>query len=91
MSYSVLVSKTFQQSFNQLPINLQKQIRSALKELSNDPYTSRSSCDIKALVDTHPKKYRLRIGSYRVIYAIEKNEIKIICLIKRKVGYGRLE
>lgn len=91
MSYTVLVSRTFQRDFQQLPTDLQKQIRNSLKEIQNDPYTSRSRCDIKQLKDTKPKKYRLRVGEYRIIYLIEKNEVKVVTLLKREVGYGRLE
>ena len=91
MPYTVLVSKKFQQKFHQFPNKIQNQIRNALKELQEDPYTSRPKCDVKELKDTHPKKHRLRIGDYRIIYFIEKNNVKIIDLIKREIGYGRLE
>jgi mRNA-degrading endonuclease RelE of RelBE toxin-antitoxin system len=91
MPYTVLVSKTFQRNFQQLPNDIQKQMRNALKELQNDPYTSRSHCDIKLLKDTKPRKYRLRVGTYRIIYFIEENEVKVLDLIKREVGYRRLE
>ena len=63
----------------------------SLAELQNDPYTSRSACDVKALKDTHPKKYRLRVGDYRVIYIVEQKEVKVIDLLKRETGYSRLE
>ena len=91
MSYSVLVSKTFQRKFQKLQKSSQNQIRKSLKELENDPYTSRPNCDIKSLIDTRPKKYRLRVGNYRIIYIIENKDVKIIDLIKREVGYSRLE
>jgi mRNA-degrading endonuclease RelE of RelBE toxin-antitoxin system len=91
MNYSVEVSKTFQRKFQQLQKNFQNPLRKSLKELQTDPYTYRSNCDIKTLTDTRPKKYRLRVGNYRVIYTIEKKEVKVIDLIKREVGYGRLE
>jgi mRNA-degrading endonuclease RelE of RelBE toxin-antitoxin system len=91
MSYNVLVSKTFQRKFQQFPNKEQDRIRKALKELKEDPYKSRPNCDIKFLNDTKPKKHRLRIGDYRVIYYVEKNEVKIIDLIKRELGYSRLE
>lgn len=91
MSYSVLVSKTFQRKFQQLQNNFQNQIRKSLKELQNDPYTSRPKCDVKSLTDTLPKKYRLRVGNYRVIYLVANKKVKVIDLIKREAGYGRLE
>jgi mRNA-degrading endonuclease RelE of RelBE toxin-antitoxin system len=91
MSYSILVSKTFQRKFQQLQKTFKNQIRKSLKELEFDPYTSRSNCDVKLLTDTRPKKYRLRVGDFRVIYLVENKEVKIIDLIKREVGYGRLD
>ena len=91
MGYHVLVSKTFQKDFQRLPNEKQKQIRSALSELQNDPCTCRPRCDISILKDTKPRKYRLRVGEYRIIYCIEKNDIKVIYLMKREVGYSRLE
>lgn len=91
MSYTVLVSKTFQRKYQQIPNKFQNQIRKTLKELQEDPYTARPNCDIRVLKDTRPKKYRLRVGNYRVIYHVAKNEVKIIDLIKREIGYSRLE
>ena len=70
---------------------MQKLIREALKELENDPYTSRVNCDIKLLKDTKPKKYRLRIGTFRAIYVVEQKDVKIIDLLKRETGYGKLD
>jgi len=91
MPYKVLVSKTFQKKFYQLQKNIQNSIRESVKELEKNPYISRSKCDIKLLKDTRPKKYRLRISDYRVIYIIEKTEIKVIDLIIRERGYSKLE
>lgn len=91
MPYNVFVSKTFQRKFKQFPNKLQDRIRKALKELQIDPYTSRANCDIKLLKDTKPKKHRLRVGDYRIVYYVEKNDVKIIDFIKREVGYSRLE
>ena len=90
MSYVVLVSRTFQKSFHDLPKNIRDRIRKQLQELKEDPVTSRPHCDIKVLQDTDPRKYRLRAGAYRIIYCIEKNKVNIIDLLKREVGYGRI-
>jgi mRNA-degrading endonuclease RelE of RelBE toxin-antitoxin system len=91
MLYKLLVSTTFQKKFNQLEENIQNSIRKTLKELEKDPFLSRPKCDIKLLKDTQPKKYRLRIGEYRIIYVIESEKVKIIDLLKREIGYSRLE
>ena len=91
MPYKVLVSRNFQKKFYQLQKNTQNLIRINLKELEKDPYSSRPKCDIKLLKDTQPKKYRLRISDYRIIYIIEQKDVKVIDLLKREVGYNRLE
>jgi len=90
MTYTVLVSRTFQKSFKKLPKTTQEKIKKHLHELKEDPLTSRPHCDIKILQETDPKKHRLRIGDYRIIYCIDKNQIKVIEIIKRKIGYGRI-
>ena len=90
MVYTSLVSETFQKSFHELPKNTQDRIRKHLQGLKEDPVTSRPHCGIKVLQDTDPKKYRLRIGDYRIIYSINKKKVNIIELIKREVGYSRL-
>ena len=89
MGYTVLVSRTFQKLYNELPRNTQDRINKNLHELANDPVTSRAHCDIKVLHDTDPKKYRLRVGEYRIIYVIDGRQVKILDCIKREVGYGR--
>ena len=85
MAYTVLVSRTFQKSFHELPKNTQDRIRKHLWKLKVDPVTSRPHCDIKVLQDTDPRKYRLRVGDYRIIYLIDKKKIKVIELIKREI------
>ena len=91
MHYRVLVSKNFQKKFYQLKKNEQDSIRKTLKELEKNPYKSRSKCDKKLLKETKPKKYRLRISNYRIIYIVIQKEVKIIDLFKREAGYNRLE
>ena len=91
MNYKVFVSKTFQKKFYQIQKNKQKLIRTSLEELKKDPFKSRTNCDIKLLVDTKPKKYRLRIGELRILYLIEQKHVKVIDLVKRQTAYSKLE
>ena len=88
--YKVLVSRTFQRQFRNLPEKIQSRIRKGLKELESDPLRPRPNADIKALKDTNPQKYRLRIGDYRVIYTVEDGAVKVIELFIRGRGYRNL-
>lgn len=91
MSYKIFVSKTFQHKFYKVEKSFQNKIRNSLKDLQNDPYNSRPNCNIKLLKDTKPKKHRLRIGGFRIIYIVEQKKIMIIDLIKRGTGSSRID
>jgi mRNA interferase RelE/StbE len=86
--YSVLVSTTFQKQFHELKGDTQNRIRRALEGLSSDPFTPRSGMDIKPLVDTSPKKYRIRVGEYRIVYTIEDTNVRVIELFIRGREYS---
>jgi len=86
--YRILISKTFQKQFHSLSIEEQQRIRHGLTTLGEDPYTPRSGADIKPIQQTIPKKYRLRIGEFRIIYTIEKDNVMIIEVFRREQGYS---
>jgi mRNA-degrading endonuclease RelE of RelBE toxin-antitoxin system len=85
--HAVLVSRAFQKQFQVLDSDLQSRIRAALALLQEDPYTPRSGADIRPLTDTYPKKYRLRVGDYRIIYTVDAVTVKVIEVFARKHGY----
>ncbi|MHA1280830.1 MAG: type II toxin-antitoxin system RelE family toxin [Candidatus Helarchaeota archaeon] len=66
---------------------MQERIREGLQVLKKDPFKARPSADIKPLKDTNPRKYRLRVGNYRIIYCVESDAVKVIELFKRERGY----
>lgn len=86
--FKVLASKTFQKQFNDIPEVYRDRIRKGLKELESDPYIPRPDADIKALKETKPQKYRIRIGEYRAVYYIEGNLVKLIEIFIRGRGYS---
>jgi len=89
MKYNILVSRNFQKQLHSLGNNVQERITSALKN-EDDPFRSRSGADIKKLSHTEPTKYRLRVGNYRIIYAVEHKKVKVIEVFKRGKGYRDL-
>lgn len=57
-----------------------------LKKLSDDPFKSRSGCDISKITGKMDY-FRLRVGNHRFLYIIMRNEILIEEGFKREKGY----
>jgi mRNA-degrading endonuclease RelE of RelBE toxin-antitoxin system len=87
MTYTILVSKTFLKQFTNLESSIREKIKFTLRNLETDPFKSRSGTDIKNLSHTHPTKYRLRVGTYRIIYIVEDKTVKVLEVFKRGKGY----
>jgi mRNA interferase RelE/StbE len=85
--HSILISKSFQKEFRKLQKDLQDRIREALKKLEENPFDARSGADIKLLENTDPKKHRLRVGDYRIIYFVDGNTVKVLDVFHRGKGY----
>ncbi len=67
-------------------MDLDRKTRKRIKDnyaLKEDPYKRRSGADIRKLADTNPVLYRLRVGDYRVIYAVEGDTIRITDIFHR--------
>lgn len=86
MSYTVFLHPDVVGYLDSLSENEQERCYVGLKRLSQDPYTSRSGCDIKKMSG---KKdfYRLRVGNHRFLYVIRENEVLVEEGFKREKGY----
>lgn len=80
--FDVRLSKTADKELDGLDKQAQNRIRAALRELENDPFQPRPKADIKKLhkMSRH-QFYRLSIGNYRAIYAVEGTEVKVTKMI----------
>ena len=82
--FNVLLSKTAGKELNSLDKVAQERVRTKLKELESGPLQPGPKADIKKLHKMSKQQfYRLRIGNYRVVYAIEDVDVKIIRIIPR--------
>ena len=91
-TFDVLLSENVQKQLYEMDKKLAENIKSSLKELETDPFRNRARADIKKLKGSrNPPMYRLRIGSYRAIYAVIGNDVKVTEIIKRGKGYEWLE
>jgi len=86
MSYSVFLHPDVEKYLDSLSEGEKKRCYNALKKLSEDPYKSRSGCDIKKMTGREPF-YRLRVGDHRFLYVIKKQEVLVEEAFKREKGY----
>lgn len=89
MTYSLLATKRFRKELSLLDDATKKRVKEALAGLIEDPFTSRPNVDIKQLKNMTPKKYRLRVGDYRIFFYIGNDEIKLLKIADRKTAYKR--
>jgi len=59
------------------------------EQLSDDPFRPRPGVNIIQLESIEPKLYRLRVGTYRIMYTIEKKQrvVNVTMVIHRKKAY----
>jgi mRNA interferase RelE/StbE len=71
---------------------IKERLKARIKELELNPFKSHSSLDIKKLKGTKKRcdLYRLKVGDYRVIYAVENNTVLVFEIIPREKGYSWL-
>lgn len=93
MEFEIKLYSGVVKAINKLDAEIKKRILKGIKTLSNGPFQSRSGADIKRLKGTRKRQdlFRLRIGDYRVIYAVENKTIWITEIFHRSRGYDWLE
>ena len=87
MTRDVLLSDRAQREFGRLPSIVRQRIRKALVE-----FASTGRADLKRLVGTRGREdlFRLRVGEYRVVFALTETEIRVTRIIHRSEGYDWL-
>ncbi|MEE9116025.1 MAG: type II toxin-antitoxin system RelE/ParE family toxin [Thermoplasmata archaeon] len=89
--YELLVSQTARKQLRILDERTGERIKKALTEISDDPTHSRPKADISRLKGPKRDYFRLRVGDYRVVYAIEGSQILVVRIFHRSSGYSWLE
>ena len=78
--YKIQVKKSAEKELGKIPKKELLKILDKIKNLSDDPHPPGS---IKL---TNQKKYRVRVGNYRVLYTIEDNILTIFIV---KIGHRK--
>jgi mRNA-degrading endonuclease RelE of RelBE toxin-antitoxin system len=78
MKYKILVSESARKQLNYLQERERQRIRSNLKELEAYPRKRRARADI------------LRVGSFRIVYAIIGDEARVTEIMRQGQGLPRI-
>ncbi len=81
MAYRIEFSKRAEKEFESLPLQIQIRLQHRIDALALDPRPS----GVKQLKDAE-NQYRLRVGSYRIVYEIQDAILLVILL---RVGHRR--
>jgi mRNA interferase RelE/StbE len=89
MSYEVRLHPSVVKFLGELEEQTRNRIKETLRQLQKDPFKSRPNADIKKLKGTRGGHdfLRLRVGDYRVIYAVEGDVVWVTDIFVRGRGY----
>ncbi len=89
MSFDIRLHPNAVKFLKELDEDTRNRKKSALRNLEADPFISRSKADIKKMMGTKGREdfYRLRIGDYRAIYAVEGNTVWVTEIFIKGRGY----
>ena len=79
--YSLAISEEARDQLRALPKEWRKRIGQRMNDLQNG-----LAGDVKKLAAAE-KKYRLRVGSYRVLFRLEGSQISVYAVKDRKEAY----
>jgi len=89
MRYEVKLHREVVKTLSRMSPELRSRIIRALRSLRRDPFHSRSGVDIARLSGTKGRQdlFRLRVGDYRAIYAVEDDIVYVTDLFHREKDY----
>jgi len=82
--YAIEFLPSAKKELKKLDFVVQKQIKEKIVQLASDP--DRLKNNIKALKGEYSGKFRLRIGSYRVVFRIVEEQVVIIVI---RIGHRK--
>jgi mRNA interferase RelE/StbE len=78
---------------SQMPPGPKRVMKAALRRLAQDPTGRTVHLDVKELdvSEAMPRLYRLRVGDWRAVFAVEGRGLIVARIFHRRDGYGWLE
>lgn len=75
--YEVLIDERVEKDLEKVPKYVVEKFLRLLDEFEKNPIRPRSGFDVKPLEGYPDNTYRLRIGKYRVLYAVDNDNKKV--------------
>jgi mRNA interferase RelE/StbE len=87
--YEVLIDKRVEKDLENVPNHIVKRFLHLLDEFEKNPLRQRPKFETKPLKGLPKNTFRLRIGDYRVLYSVDKEnmQVKITMIVHRKKAY----
>ena len=76
-SYEVLVDEKVEKDLEKVPNYIVEKFLRLLDEFEKNPIRMRSGFDVKLMEGYPSNTYRLRIGKYRILYAVDNDNKKV--------------
>lgn len=89
MRYEIRLHPNAISALDKLNQSTKERLISKIRVLKDRPKLKRAGSDIKKIKDANPEAYRLRVGGYRVIYAVEEDVVWITEIMSRGRGYRK--
>ena len=74
-----------------LPRAVKRRLKQAFNALRSDPQGTRKTVDVKRLAADDLAIWRLAVGSWRAVYAFDRESIRVLEVFPRSEGYDWLE
>jgi len=87
MTFRVTLSETAVRQLRKMPGESRRRVIAGMRGLAKDPFQPRTGSDILPIKGTAPRKYRLRVGEYRIIYTVAVTEVRVIEVFSRGRDY----
>jgi len=75
--YEVLIDERVEKDLEKVPKHVVEKFLKLLDEFEKNPIRPRSGFDVKPMEGYPANTYRLRIGKYRVLYAVDNETKKV--------------
>ena len=88
--YEVLVDHRVEKDLRKVPVHIRGKFIIALDLLAQDPVRARPGLDVRKLAGLPGETYRVRLGDYRLLFALERDRRRVLVTsLKHRGGaYG---